>query len=282
MVMVMNTLTDEPLLSAVEEVELADQIEAGVLAREARLTGTSSVRATEAELLQVEQRGEHARQRYIRANLRLVGKLARQAASRSSLAESDLFQEGCLGLICAMERYDCRLGYRFSTYASFWIRASLAAATANLLGALNLPVGRASQARAVRAVEVELAQSHGRTVTMAEVAVAVGRSEQWTADLLAHQVPQSLEGLDVDLLGCAVPGVAPPSHDRPGRELLWHLDPLERHVVSMRYGFTDQTVHTYADISAELGITVSRARRLERRGLETLRSVCPSNARVHM
>lgn len=283
MVMVQDTLAAEPLLNAEEEVALAYQIEAGVLARAARLADRAPNDDTESELLAIEELGERARQRYIRANLRLVAKLARQAAVRSSLTDSDLFQEGCLGLINAVERYDCRLGYRFSTYASFWIRASLGAATATKLGALNLPASRAAEARRVRGVEVELTQSCGRSVTVGEVAASVGRSEQWTADLLAQQVPQSLDSLDFNTLDLAeVPGVDTPSHDRPGRELLWHLDALEREVVALRYGFADGLVHTYSQIGVRLGITVSRARRLEGRGLEALRSVCPNSARVHL
>lgn len=282
MVMVVDTLA-EPLLSAEDEVELARGVEAGLLAREARLAGSTPNGATEFELLELEELGERARQRYIRANLRLVAKLARQAAARSNLTESDLFQEGCLGLICAVERYDHRLGYRFSTYASFWIRASLGAATATKLGALNLPASRAAEARRVRGVEVELTQSYGRTVTAAEVAAGAGRSEQSTADLLALQVPQSLDAIDVNLLGLAQPSaVDAPSHDRPGRELLWHLEAPERDVMALRYGFADGGVHTYTQISERLGITISRARRLEDRGLEALRSVCPNSARVHL
>src|SRR5206468_4265108 len=131
-----------PLLSADEEISLARQMEAGVLAGEVRRAGGSHLDATEGELEELEELGVRARQRYIRANLKLVAKAARLAAARSRLPESDLFQEGCLGLICAVERFDWRRGYRFSTYASYWIRAYLSAATASGLGALNVPVSR--------------------------------------------------------------------------------------------------------------------------------------------
>lgn len=279
----LSGLGDEPLLSPAEEIALACEVEAGVLAREARLSGSGRCGASDVELLQLEQQGDRARQRYIQSNLRLVAKAAREAARRSGLAESDLFQEGCLGLICAVERFDCRLGYRFSTYASHWIRATIGAATANLLGALNVPSSRASQARRVRGVQVELAQTYGRSVSIAEVAASVGRSEQWIGDLLAHQPAQSIDGLDVDTLGWAAsPASEPPDHEQPGRELLWHLAEVDREVLALRYGFTDGKTHTYAEISARLGISTSRARRLERDALETLRTVCPSSARWHL
>lgn len=278
-----SALGDEPLLTAAEEFALACQIEAGVLAREARLTGRGRCAASDEELVELERLGDRAWQRYIRANLRLVAKTARQAARRSGLAESDLFQEGCLGLICAVERFDCRLGYRFSTYASYWIRATIGAASANLLGALNVSSSRALQARRVRGLEVELTQTHGRSVSLAEVAASAGRSLESTADLLAHQPAQSIDSLDVDTWSWAAnPSDEPPDDDRPGRELLWHLEGIEREVLALRFGFTDDRPHTYAEIGVRLGISASRARRLEQRGLEALRSVCPSSARLHL
>jgi RNA polymerase sigma factor (sigma-70 family) len=279
-----DSLTAEPLLTAAEESALSLQIEAGALAAEARAGGRSCPGATPEELLALESLGEVARQRFIRANLRLVAKIARQAASRTQLPDSDLFQEGCLGLICAVERFDCRRGYKFSTYASFWVRAYVWAAAANLLGALNVPAGRAQQQRLVRSIEVELAQVLGRSATLAEVAAQLGRSEKWTAELKALQVPRSLEGLEVEVVGVSpsTSGEQAPSHDRPGGELLWHLHGLEREVLLLRYGFTDGTAHTYAEIGARLTITASRARRLEHRALEVLRSVCPSAAADHL
>jgi RNA polymerase sigma factor (sigma-70 family) len=230
--------------------------------------------------------GERARQRYIRANLRLVAKIARQAAARTQLSEGDLFQEGCLGLICAVERFDFRRGYRFSTYASFWVRAYVGAASASSLGALNVSSSRAQQLRGARGVEVELAQSLGRAPAVAEVAAALGRPERWTAALLAHQAPQSIDGLDWAAAEVAAEpggwGEVRLEHDRPGAELLCHLEGLEREVVELRCGFVDGRVHSFVEISRRLAMTVSRARRLERRALDVLRSICPSGAAVHL
>lgn len=274
----------EPLLTVADEHELAQQIEAGVLAAQARLSGRAVDGSTEPELRLVEEIGELARQRYIRANLRLVAKIARLAARRSQLPESDLFQEGCLGLISAVQRFDHRRGIKFSTYASFWIRAHVTAAAANLLGALNLPTSRAHQLRQARGVEVELAQTFGRSASVAEVAAGMGRSEQWTADLMSHQTPQSFDGLDLEAMDVAADPWTEPGQDeeRPGAELLWRLDGLERDVLALRYGFTDGTAHTYVEIGRRLTLTVSRARRIEGRALERLRDVCPRSAQAYL
>lgn len=282
-----EALMAEPLLSAEDEVLLAERIEAGLLAREARLTGRLGGRATDAELLALEELGESARQRYIRANLRLVAQQARRLAARTGLSDADLFQEGCLGLICAVERFDHRRGYRFSTYATFWVRAYTTSAAARL-GALSLPGGRASQLRTARAVEGELTQSLGRVPSSAELAALLGRTPRWTARLMASQAPQSLDALgdsgvdvatsvDSEGLGTEGSGEGP-----PGVGLLDHLDELEREVVALRYGFRNGVLHTYVEIAAALGITRSRARRLEHRGLEVLRSVCPRNAVAYL
>ena len=279
-----DALTAEPLLTPAEEVELARAVEAGLLAREARLSGRPFLGATVAELLELEELGERARQRYIRANLRLVAKGAAEAAVRTKLPEGDLFQEGCLGLMAAVERFDWRRGFRLSTYATVWIRAYVGTATATLLGAMNLPAGRAMRLRAVRGAEFELAQVLGRTPSPAELAAAVGRSERWVGELLATERPQTLDGLD-DGLGCLADRdgfVAVDDRDHPGAELLAHLDGLPRQVVDLRFGFADGQAHSYAEIGRRLRLPVSRIRRAERQALETLRGVCPQSASVHL
>lgn len=275
-------LSAEPLLTAQEEETLARQVEAGLLAAEARSGGRPALGALESELVALEELGVQARQRFVRANLRLAASHARQAAARSRLPESDLFQEGCLGLICAVERFDFRRGFRFSTYASFWVHAYVNAATASAFGGLNLPASRASQLRLARGIEAELAQTHGRVASVGEVAERLGRSEKWTAELLASRAPQSLESLEVGALDVAAQPRSWEEVDStaewPGAELLWHLDGLEREVLSLRFGFTDGITHSYAEVSRRLAITASRARRLELRALEALRAVCPSGA----
>ena len=186
----------EPLLTGSQVVELQCAIEAGLLARDARLSGSGFRDATDHELRLLEASGERARERFIRANLGLVGMISRQYAARCQLPDAELFQEGCLGLLTAVQRFDHVRGYRFSTYALFWIRAFVGAAAAKLLGAMNLPTSRAEQLRSARGLEAELSQGLGRPPTVGELAQALGRSESWTAGLLAHQRPRSLELVD--------------------------------------------------------------------------------------
>ena len=210
--------TDTTLLTPAEVVSLQRQIEAGVLARAAREAGRTVGDATVAELALLELQGEESRQRFICANLRLVGMVCQQFAGRGGVSQADLFQEGCVGLIVAVERFDYARGYRFSTYALFWIRAYVGAATARQFGAMNLPTSRAERLRAARGVEAELAQSLGRNPTLAEVAAALGRTQSWTADLLAHQRPSSIDELDgpvvrITSLDTPVP-FSPPQEER--------------------------------------------------------------------
>ena len=195
-----DTEFSEPQLTSAEVVALQRAIEAGLLALDARLSGIGFADATDHELKLLEAAGERARERFIRANLGLVGMISRQYAARRQLPDAELFQEGCVGLITAVQRFDHVRGYRFSTYALFWIRAFVGAASAKLLGAMNLPTSRAEQLRAARGLEVELSQGLGRPPTVEEMADALGRSESWTAGLLAHQRPRSLDLIDAEAL----------------------------------------------------------------------------------
>jgi RNA polymerase primary sigma factor len=190
-----------------------------------------------------------------------------------------------LGLITAVERFDYVRGNGFSTYALFWIRAFIGAATAKVLGAMNLPTSRAEQLRAAHGLEAELTQSLGRPPTLRELAEALGRSEDWTAGLLSHQRPRSLELLDgatlerlhasddLDTFLTEPPQV---------RELLFRLDDLERRVLELRLGFADGGTRTYAQTARLLNMSASRVRRIETRALEKLRGVCPQQASAQL
>jgi RNA polymerase primary sigma factor len=274
---------DGTLLSPAEVAALQHRIEAGLLARAARDSG-GWADATDDELRLLEDLGERARQRFIRANLGLVWMVARQFAVRGRLPEADLFQEGCLGLITAVARFDHTRGFRFSTYALFWIRAYVGGAAARQLGAMNLPTSRAEQLRSARGVEVGLAQRLGRPPTVAEVADALGRDAGWTAGLLAHQAPSSLEGVDVADRDrpAAVEARLAGADQEAIRELLWQLDDLGRRVLELRMGFGGHEPLSYADAARTLGISVNRVRRTEARALERLRGICPQQAAAYL
>src|SRR3954447_17325206 len=228
------------LLDDWEERQLATQIEAGVLAREALDQGPPAmVPADETELRALISAGEQAQDRFVTANLRLVSMVTAPHAARGQLGYADLFQEGCLGLLEAVRRFDHRRGVRFATYALFWIRAYVGAASAGALGGHNLPTSRAEELRSLRGVEAALAQTLGRNATTGEIAGAVGRSSAWTARLLAHQAPRCIDDVDPGQLpsdgGEAIEAVL--HADRPGRELLRCLDPVERRVLEFRLAF---------------------------------------------
>jgi RNA polymerase primary sigma factor len=277
--------TNEPLLTPGEVVELLCAIEAGLLARDARTSGAGFADATDQELRLLEEQGAFARGRFIQANMGLVGMVSRQFAARSQLPDAELFQEGCLGLITAVERFDYAQGHQFSTYALFWIRAFVSAATAKLLGAMNLPTSRAEQLRAAHGLEAELTQSLGRPPTLNELAVALGRSEDWTAGLLSHQRPRSLElvdGTTLERLHASDELDRALAEPFEMRELLFRLDELDRRVLELRLGFADGEAKTYADTARILGISVTRARRIEARALEKLRAFCPQQASAQL
>jgi RNA polymerase sigma factor (sigma-70 family) len=272
-------LATEPLLTTEEVSELARAIEAGVLAREARRGGGWGD-ASDAELRALEHLGEQAWHRFVRANLRLVAMVATQTAARSRLPESDLFQEGCLGLMAAIQRFDHARGHAFATYALFWIRSAVGAASARHLGALNLPTSRAEQLRAARGVEAELAQRLGRTPGAAEVAASLGRSARWTAALLAHALPEPLEAVEAAVAAAAADASGEPDLDVVS--LLRHLTTPQRAVVELRLGFVDEQTHSLADTARRLGMSVGRVRRLEEQALQVLRGVCPQSAIWHL
>src|SRR4051794_309360 len=147
--------------------------------------------------------GQHAAQRFVENNLRLVAMVIRKEAARSRMPESELFQEGCLGLIEAVRRFDHRRGLRFATYALHWIRAYVGAITANRAGELNLPPSRAERLRELRGAEAKLSQQLGREVTARELAETVGRRADWVGRLLSLGTNRPMD--EVELLGLELP-----------------------------------------------------------------------------
>ena len=259
----------------------ATAIEAGVLARSARLDpGVAwGGGVSEGDLRALEELGARARQEFAAANLGLVRRVVAGFA-RSGDSRSDLFQEGCLGLMVAVERFDHCRGVRFSTYGAFWIRAFVSAAAARQTGSMTLPVGRLDQLRVAHGVESALAQELGRLPSAAEVALAIGRGERWTADLLAARMPRSLDELDDRSLhrltsAADADGAVDREETTWARRLLATLDGLERRVVELRLGFSGGLPASRPEVARQLGVPVGRVRRAETRAFEVLRGRCP-------
>ncbi len=268
-----------PGLAAAEVRALLRAVEAGVLARAALADGVTVSGATAAELAEIAAEGQRARRTFVEANLGLARLVATQYADRSGESAADLFQEACLGLLAAVERFDYARGLRFSTYAVFWIRAYVAAAAATRLGALNMPASRAGQVRATRAAQARLTQRLGREPRLAEIAEEMGRDEAWTRRILGHQPPVSLEVVgDVDL-----------AHDRAeltlggadvAETLLGMLDPTARRVIELRVGMEGPRLSTAA-VACAVGVAPRRVRELERSALAALRNAYPAVRAAH-
>ena len=263
----------EPLLSRQEETALARTIEAGLLAREERTSSTRRSGASDAELAELERLGEMARDRYLRANLRLVAMVAAADTARTGVAEAELFQEGCLALIQALQRFDYTRGCKFATYALPWIRAFVAAASARRCGELNLPTSRAIEQRPMHGLQAELAQTLRRLPSVAELARASGRSSDWVARVMAYEGPQALgEAAEPDDPDAAAAFDEVLDDPRLTDQLLARLPPLVRAVISYRFGFDDGQFHGYTATARRLGLTVTHVRRSEEQALALLRA----------
>ncbi|MEU9045867.1 RNA polymerase sigma factor [Kitasatospora sp. NPDC048343] len=272
------------LLTAAEEVELARRVEAGLFAEE-RLNGApppSDPLAGQLDALVV--RGRIAKRRLIEANLRLVVSVAKRYVGRG-LTLLDLIQEGNLGLIRAVEKFDYARGYKFSTYATWWIRQSMSRALADQARTIRVPVHVVELINRVVRVQRGLLQERGLEPTAAEIGAALGLTEERVRELLRlAQEPISLhtpvgEEDDVafgDLIEDA--DAASPAESATFLLLRQHLDAVlatlgerERQVVQLRYGLDDGRPRTLEEIGAVFGVTRERIRQIESKTLVKLR-----------
>jgi RNA polymerase primary sigma factor len=250
--------------------------------------GALLTREEERELARRKDEGdEEAKRRLIESNLRLVMAITRNY-TRANVPLLDLIQEGNLGLIRAVEKFDYRLGYKLSTYATWWIRQAITRALADQGRTIRLPVHVADQVRRLLRARRQLAQKLNREPTLAELARESEQSEERVRELLELvENPVSLEtpvGDGESLYGDLIEDVhslAPHEqtavHAR-GRELagaLEQLNPRMRRVVSLRFGLDGSAPQTLEEVGSELGITRERVRQLETRALRELRLAAP-------
>jgi len=267
----MVRFTAPALLTTGDEVALARAIEVGVVAGHA-LVHAWRTDATRAELQRLVAEGRQAQDRFLLANLRMVALLAGHAAHRSGMDFDELFQEGCVALGRAVQRFDPRRG-RFSTYAFPVVGQHLVRVTSSLAGQLGVPHGRAVAQRRAQGLADRLAQELGRTAGLDEISEALGRDRSWTARLLHQRPPLPLDAL------AEVPAAAPDADGREDRLVLQQLGPAvlrlphdQRAVLELRFGFADGRCHSYREVGRRLGISAASARRVEQRALATLRS----------
>ncbi len=277
------------LLTAEEEVELAKRIEAGLFAEHKLEIETTLSEEYRADLEAVAEDGRRAKAHMLEANLRLVVSVAKKYSDRG-LSLLDVVQEGNLGLIRAVEKFDYTKGYKFSTYAMWWIRQAIQRGFADSARTIRLPVHVLEMLSKLSRVERDMHQRLGREPTPEELAVELDRTPDQIEELLrTSRQPISLDstiGEDGETsIGDLIEDIdAPEAGELVDRQLmadqLRHaldaLTPREATIMSMRFGLYDGNPHTLDEIGKALGLTRERIRQLEKQSLSKLRH--PSRA----
>ena len=273
-----------PLLSPDEELEIARRIETGRKAHQTLLQGTRLSTAERRNLEALYQDGLLAREHLIKANTRLVVSIAKRYMGRS-VAFLDLIQEGNLGLMKAVEKYDYHRGFRFSTYATWWIRQTISRAIADQARTIRVPVHMIDRIRQMYKATHEIEQRLGRTPTVDELAEAVGltaKKVQWIQKV--SWLPLSLEspvGDDEESeLGMFIEDEFSPTPMQSAyqsmlkeklQEVLSTLAPREARILSMRFGLDDGVPYTLEEVGQRFGLTRERIRQIEGKALRRLR-----------
>ena len=273
-----------PLLTAADEVRLARAVEAGLFAEEELAGRFDGPDADREELLILADEGRTAKRQLVEANLRLVVSVAKRYVGRG-LPLLDLIQEGNFGLIRAVEKFDYARGFKFSTYATWWIRQSVTRAIADQARAIRMPVHVVESLHKILRVQRQLAQSLGRDPSVEEVAQVVGVPPDRVRELLElapEPVSLSMPVGDNDgsVLGDLIEDGAGEDPEEVATDdllgdyldsVLGALGDRERRVVRMRYGLDDGEQHTLEEVGREFGVTRERVRQIEAKTLSKLR-----------
>jgi RNA polymerase primary sigma factor len=277
-----------PLLTAEDEVELAKSIEAGLYAEEKLTSGFTISDADRGDLEWLAADGVRGKQRLIEANLRLVVSIAKRYIGRG-LVFLDLIQEGNLGLIRAVEKFDYTRGYKFSTYATWWIRQAITRAIADQARTIRVPVHMVETINKLARVQRQLHQELGREATVDELAAELGVEPERVAEIQRiAQEPVSLQspiGEEESDLGdfiedadAVVPIEAAAFimlQDQLDR-VLCELSEREQRIIQLRFGLSDGHPRTLEEVGREFGVTRERIRQIESKTLTKLRH--PSRA----
>jgi RNA polymerase primary sigma factor len=275
-----------PLLTAQDEVELAKAIEAGLFAQEMLAGGYEQAvgaGANVAELAMLTADGGRARQRLIEANLRLVVSIAKRYIGRG-MVFLDLIQEGNLGLIRAVEKFDYAKGYKFSTYATWWIRQAITRAIADQARTIRIPVHMVETINKMARIQRQLHQDLGREPTPSEVAAEMGLPADRVAEIqriaqepVSLQAPIGEEDSDlgdfIEDADAVVPMEAAAFIMLQDQleQVLDTLSPREQRIIQLRFGLLDGHPRTLEEVGRDFGVTRERIRQIESKTLVKLR-----------
>ena len=290
-----------PLLSAEEEIELAKNMEAGAVAKEKiAILKSREENATEEELAEIKEEiknlqkdldaGDEAKKRLAEANLRLVVSIAKRYVGRGMLF-LDLIQEGNLGLIKAVEKFDYRKGYKFSTYATWWIRQAITRAIADQARTIRIPVHMVETINKLIRVSRQLLQELGREPSPEEIAVEMNMPVERVREILKiSQEPVSLETpigeeedshlgdfIQDDNVPVPADAAAFTLLKEQLEEVLGTLTEREQKVLTLRFGLEDGRARTLEEVGKEFNVTRERIRQIEAKALRKLRH--PSRSR---
>ena len=288
----MNEIGEVPLLTGPEEAVLAREISEGMEAeaRLAELYATEEVEGFESEnllrLQELQRDGEYARDQLTRANLRLVVSIAKKY-SNYGLPLLDLVQEGNMGLMRAVEKFDGTKGYRFSTYATWWIQQAVSRAVSNQARTIKIPIHTIEAMNKVTRAQRELEKELGRKPSTAETSERTGLDPEKVEELIQLNSNQGTLSLDLpmgDDDGFNLAEVLSDSEDEGPEsaaikellkgaisETLDGLDKREREIVEMRFGLEGQDPKTLDEIGSHFGVSRERIRQVETRILSKLR-----------
>jgi RNA polymerase primary sigma factor len=272
-----------PLLTREEEIDLAKRIERGRMARE-ELSHNKTSPQRRQDLNKLIEDGWAAREHLIRANSRLVISVAKRYNGRG-VSFLDLIQEGNIGLMRAIKKYDYSQGYKFSTYATWWIRQAISRAIANQGRTIRVPAHTIDKITRVLRAKRKLIQSLHRDPTVEEIADELDTSPDNVRNLLkTARHPLSLEqpvNTEGDIvLGDLIENISIPAPDEKAadhllqeriRHILTSLPPREARILELRYGLVDGKCYTMQEIGEKMGVTRERIRQIEAQALRRLR-----------
>ncbi|HWH00769.1 MAG TPA: sigma-70 family RNA polymerase sigma factor [Pilimelia sp.] len=282
----LHEISRTPLLDAAAEVDLSKAIEAGLYAEHLLATGQRRKGVSAEELERLVAEGERAKDLFIRANLRLVVSIARRYV-RSGMPMLDLIQEGNTGLVRAVEKFDYERGYKFSTYATWWIRQAISRAIAQQERTVRLPVHLVEDVNRMRSVARQLTRELGSDPEPEQVAAALGVPVErvaelirWSQDTVSLDTPVGDDG-DTNLGDLVADSDAPSPEEvvltaleRQRIEgLLNHLDDRSAGIMRARYGLEDGREHSLTEVASRFSLSRERIRQLEIQALGRLREL---------